>query len=97
MQKSYFVYIMASGRNGTLYVGVTNDLLRRVAEHKAGKADGFTKKYKVNRLVWFGETSDIGAAIQREKTMKRWSRVYKLNVIKEMNPEWRDLYEDLTS
>ncbi|HEX7775257.1 MAG TPA: GIY-YIG nuclease family protein [Parvibaculum sp.] len=92
---SYYVYILASGRNGTLYIGVTNDLVRRVAEHKSGDAEGFTKKYGVNRLVWFEETSDIDAAIQREKTMKRWRRAWKLNVIEEMNPQWRDLYEDL--
>lgn len=95
MPKSYYLYIMASGRNGTLYVGVTNDLLRRVYEHKNGTHDGFTKKYGVDRLVWFGETTDISAAIQREKAMKKWPRKYKLNVIEEMNPQWRDLYEDL--
>ena len=95
MLKSYYVYIMASGRNGTLYVGVTNDLLRRVYEHKNGTSDGFTKKYGVNRLVWFDETPDVAAAIQREKTIKRWPRAYKLNVIEEMNPQWRDLYEDI--
>lgn len=97
MSKSYYIYILASGRNGTLYVGVTNDLVRRVSEHKNGDADGFTKKYKVNRLVWFDETSDITAAIQREKTMKRWRREWKLNVIEEMNPQWHDLYDDLIS
>ena len=95
MPKSYYLYIMASGRNGTLYVGVTNDLLRRVYEHKNGTHDGFTKKYGVDWLVWFGETTDISAAIQREKAMKKWPRKYKLNVIEEMNPQWRDLYEDL--
>jgi putative endonuclease len=94
---SYYVYILASGRNGTLYIGVTNDLVRRVAEHKSGDAEGFTKKYGVNRLVWFEETSDINAAIQREKTMKRWRRAWKLSVIEEVNPQWRDLYEDLIS
>jgi|ThiBioDrversion2_2_1062182.scaffolds.fasta_scaffold30817_4 putative endonuclease len=97
MAKSYYVYILASGRNGTLYVGVTNDLLRRVHEHKTGAPGSFTKRYGVNRLVWYGETPDIVAAIQREKTMKRWPRAYKLNVIEEMNPQWRDLYEDLVS
>ncbi len=78
-------------------MGVTNDLVRRVHEHKAGTAEGFTKRYGVNRLVWYGETPDIAAAIQREKTMKRWPRAYKLNVIEEMNPQWRDLYENLIS
>ena len=70
--RSYYVYILASGRNGTLYVGVTNDLIRRVAEHKAGIAEGFTRKHGVHRLVWYGETPDANAAIQREKTMKKW-------------------------
>ena len=95
MQRSYYLYLLASGRNGTLYVGVTNDLVRRVAEHKAGIADGFTKKHGVDRLVWYAETSDVDAAIRREKTMKKWPRAYKLNLIEEMNPQWRDLYEDL--
>lgn len=97
MTKSYYVYILASGRNGTLYVGVTNDLVRRVAEHKSGAVEGFTKQYGVDRLVWFDETSDVNAAIQREKTIKRWRRAWKLNVIEEMNPQWRDLYADLIS
>ena len=95
MLKSYYVYILASGRNGTLYVGVTNDLVRRVAEHKSAEAKGFTKRYDVMRLVWFDETPDVNAALQREKTMKKWPRAYKLNVIEELNPQWRDLYEDL--
>ena len=95
--RSYYVYILASGRNGTLYVGVTNDLVRRVSEHKADIAEGFTKKHGVHRLVWYGETADVGAAIQREKTMKKWPRAYKLNLIEEMNPQWRDLYEDFFS
>ena len=95
MLKSYYVYILASERNGTLYVGVTNDLVRRIYEHKTGMSDGFTKKYGVDQLVWFDETLDATAAIQREKTIKRWPRAYKLNVIEEMNPQWRDLYDDL--
>ncbi|MGV8998523.1 MAG: GIY-YIG nuclease family protein [Parvibaculaceae bacterium] len=95
MLKSYYVYIMASKRNSTLYVGVTNDLLRRVYEHKFGNIAGFTKTYDVKRLVWYGETPDILSAIQREKAMKKWRRAYKLNVIEEMNPQWRDLYDDL--
>lgn len=94
MSKSYYVYILASGRNGTLYVGVTNDLLRRISEHKSGNAESFTKKYGVTRLVWFDETTDVKAAIQREKTIKKWPRTYKLNAIEDMNPQWRDLYED---
>lgn len=97
MSKSYYVYILASGRNGTLYVGVTNDLVRRIAEHKAADTEGFTKKYGVHRLVWFDETPDVGAALQREKTMKKWPRAYKINAIEGINPQWRDLYDDLTA
>lgn len=97
MRGSYYVYILASGRNGTLYVGVTNDLARRIYEHKAGATDSFTKRYGVTRLVWYCEMSDITAAIRREKTMKRWPRAYKLNAIEESNPQWRDLYEDIVS
>jgi len=95
MLKSYYVYILASSRNGTLYVGVTNDLVRRVHEHKSAQVDGFTKKYRVHRLVWFEETPDVRAAIQREKTIKKWPRAYKINAIEELNPQWRDLYDDL--
>ena len=97
MPGSYYVHILASGRNGTLYVGVTNDLVRRIWEHKNETADGFTKRYGVKQLVWFDSTTDVEGAIRREKTMKRWPRDYKLNVIEEMNPQWRDLYDDLTS
>lgn len=97
MQKSYYIYILANGRNGTLYVGVTNDLVRRVYEHKTGATEGFTQRYGIDRLVWYDETPDISAAIQREKTMKRWPRAYKLNVIEKFNPQWRDLYDDLNS
>tara|TARA_R110002072_G_scaffold13606_5_gene57246 strand:+ start:1106 stop:1393 length:288 start_codon:yes stop_codon:yes gene_type:complete len=91
----YFVYILASRRNGTLYVGVTNDLARRVYEHRTGAVDGFTRKYNVKRLVWYETHSDVERAIAREKTIKRWPRRYKLNVIEKMNPEWDDLYEVL--
>ena len=75
--------------------GVTNDLSRRVYEHRTGAADGFTKKYDVKRLVWYEPHGDIEMAIRREKTIKRWPRKYKLNVIEEMNPEWDDFYERL--
>ena len=92
---AYFVYIMASKRNGTLNVGVTNDLARRVHEHWIGAVDGFTKKHNVKRLVWYETHSDVEVAIAREKTIKRWPRRYKLNVIEQMNPDWDDLYETL--
>ena len=92
---AYFVYIMASKRNGTLNVGVTNDLARRGHEHRIGAVDGFTKKHNVKRLVWYETHSDVEVAIAREKTIKRWPRRYKLNVIEQMNPDWDDLYETL--
>jgi len=91
----YFVYILASKRNGTFYVGVTNDLARRVHEHRTGAADGFTKQYNIKRLVWYETHGDIETAIAREKSIKRWPRRYKLNVIEAMNPDWEDLYEEL--
>lgn len=92
---SYFVYILASRPNGTLYIGVTNDLIRRVYEHRTGAVDGFTKTYGVKRLVYFEEFADIGLAIQREKTMKHWSRAWKISLIESRNPEWRDLFDHL--
>jgi len=92
---NYCVYIMASQRNGTLYVGVTNDIARRVHEHRTGAADGFTKRYNVKQLVWYETHGDVQAAIAREKSIKRWPRRYKLNVIEAMNPGWNDLYEAL--
>jgi putative endonuclease len=92
---SYFVYILASGRNGTLYIGVTNDLVRRVYEHKADLVPGFTRRYSVHTLVYFEETGAIEAAISREKQMKKWNRAWKLAVIEKSNPMWRDLYDDI--
>jgi putative endonuclease len=93
--RQYFVYILASKRNGTLYIGVTNNLLRRVWEHKNGKINGFTKKYKVHMLVYYEQGSYIVGALDREKQMKKWERKWKLKLIEEMNPEWKDLYYDL--
>jgi putative endonuclease len=89
------VYILCSGRNGTLYLGVTNNLIRRVHEHKQKKSDGFSKKYNVDRLVYFEECDDISAAIYREKCLKKWNRDWKLNLIEEFNSEWKDLYDDI--
>jgi putative endonuclease len=94
-EKGGCVYIMASGRNGTLYIGVTSDLPRRVWHHKEGTADGFTRKYACKTLVWFEQFGEIELAIQREKQMKEWKRLWKLRVIEEMNPGWNDLYESL--
>jgi putative endonuclease len=89
------VYLLASARNGTLYVGVTSDLVKRVYEHKHDIADGFTKKYGVKILVWFEMTSDIASAIQREKQIKKWNRLWKLRLVDQSNPEWRDLYASI--
>ncbi|MCU0905160.1 MAG: GIY-YIG nuclease family protein [Tabrizicola sp.] len=92
---NFLVYLMASGRNGTLYCGVTNDLVRRVHEHREGRAECFTSKYGVSRLVWFEQHSDISEAILREKRIKNWNRAWKLALIEKENPEWRDLAVDL--
>jgi putative endonuclease len=94
---AYYVYIMASQRNGTLYVGVTNDLVRRAYEHKEGSVEGFTNRYDVKDLVFFEEHGDARNAIQREKNIKHWSRAWKLAVIERSNPEWRDLYEEIAT
>lgn len=94
-EKTYYVYILASKHNGTLYTGVTNDLLRRVSEHKSGAVDGFTKKYRVDKLVYFESTNDVRVAIMREKQIKKWYRKWKIELIEEQNPEWKDLYEEL--
>jgi putative endonuclease len=91
----YFVYILASRRNGTLYVGVTNDLAKRVWEHKNDVAASFTQRYGVHRLVWFESTPDVSSAIQREKQIKKWRRAWKLEMIEHGNPDWVDLYETI--
>jgi putative endonuclease len=93
--KTYFVYIMASKKNGTLYIGVTSDLARRVWQHKNNAHDGFTKKYGVHRLVWYEVHREVTDAIQREKQMKKWCRQWKINLIEQENPDWRDLYDEL--
>jgi putative endonuclease len=91
----YFVYIVASKRNGTLYIGVTSDLAGRVNEHKQGLREGFTKKYGVHMLVWFEEYGDIRDAILREKQIKKWLRAWKIELIERMNPDWTDLFEQI--
>ena len=93
--KTYYVYILASKRNGTLYTGITNDLARRVIEHKSGLIKGFTKKYSVNKLVYFESTNDVNAAILREKRLKKWKRQWKIELIEKSNPDWKDLSKDL--
>ncbi|HET7153062.1 MAG TPA: GIY-YIG nuclease family protein [Candidatus Kapabacteria bacterium] len=89
--KNYYVYILASKRNGTLYIGVTNDIQRRVAEHKAGTVEGFTKRYGVHILVYCECCTDIRDALAREKQLKKWNRAWKIELIEKDNPEWRDL------
>src|SRR3989338_3282872 len=88
---TYYVYILASKRNGTLYIGVTNNLQRRMSEHRFGTVEGFTKKYGVRYLVFYETTSDIQAAMQREKQLKKWNRKWKLELVEKENPEWKDL------
>jgi putative endonuclease len=90
--KSYFVYLLASGRNGTLYVGVTNNLVRRVAEHRAELVKGFTSRYGGHHLVWFEVHGSIEAAITREKQIKSWRRDWKIALFRDSNPRWDDLY-----
>ena len=94
--KEYFVYILASKTYGTLYVGVTSDLVKRVYEHRNGFVDSFTKKHNVQKLVYFEQTNSIESTIEREKRLKKWNRQWKINLIQKSNPEWKDLYPDLT-
>jgi putative endonuclease len=89
---AYYVYLLASKRNGTLYVGVTNDLIRRVDEHRRHAVPGFTSRYDVTRLVWFELHGSIYDAIEREKRIKTWKRQWKIDLFKEINPNWDDLY-----
>lgn len=95
MKKQYFVYILASERNGTLYVGMTSNLARRVYEHKQETVEGFTQKYHVHMLVFYETYDSPEEAIHREKNVKAWKRVWKLRLIEEYNPEWKDLADDL--
>ncbi len=90
----YYVYVLTSSRNNTIYVGVTNDLMRRVAEHKNEVIDGFTKKYHIHKLVYFEQTTDVYSALTREKQIKSWSRNKKNDLINRLNPEWKDLSID---
>jgi putative endonuclease len=93
--KYYYVYILASKRRGTLYIGVTNDLIRRIYEHKNGLVEGFTKRYKVYNLVYYQQCEDIESVIQREKHLKAWHREWKIRLIEETNPMWKDLSSNL--
>ncbi|MBS1513457.1 MAG: GIY-YIG nuclease family protein [Bacteroidetes bacterium] len=93
--KYYYVYVLASKRNGTLYIGVTNNLLRRAKEHKGKVVKGFTEKYNIDKLVYYEQTENVYSAISREKVLKWWKRDWKIKIIEEMNPNWKDLYYEL--
>jgi len=97
MEIRFFVYILASKRNGTLYVGVTNNLARRMSEHKAKLVPGFTRQYGVDLLVYFEEFDSILDARAREHSLKRWRRAWKIDLIEKLNPDWRDLTDQLNS
>ena len=95
MSKQFYVYIIASKRNGTLYVGVTSDIVKRMREHKEGLVEGFTKQYGVKTLVYYEVHESSQAAITREKQMKRWNRAWKIQLIEKGNPRWDDLYDKI--
>jgi putative endonuclease len=92
---SFFVYIVASARNGTLYAGMTDDLVKRIWQHRNGVIPGFTKKYGVKSLVWFEIHDSRVSALTRERQIKKWNRKWKLDLIESMNPPWRDLWDDI--
>ena len=91
----YFVYLITNKRYGTLYVGVTRDLVKRIYEHRSKFVEGFTKRHDLRRLVWYEAHEDVTAAIAREKLIKKWHRDWKINLIQAMNPEWNDLYDKI--
>ena len=95
MQKDYFVYILASQEHGTQYIGVTNDLIKRVRQHKDNLLEGFTQKYNVHLLVYFEQHAEIQEALLREKQLKKWNRAWKIELIEKANPKWEDLYDKL--
>ncbi len=95
MEKRFWVYVLASAHYGTLYVGMSSDLPKRIWEHKEGVAEGFTKKYDVHNLVYFEEHGNAEAAITRERQIKEWKREWKINLIERSNPHWDDLYENI--
>ena len=96
MKENFYVYILSSQRRGTLYIGVTSNLIKRVYEHKNGVIDGFTKKYGVHQLVYYEIAKDSKTALSRERQLKKWNRLWKIRLIEEHNPEWDDLYDSLT-
>ena len=92
---SYCVYILASNKNGTLYIGMTSNIVKRIWEHKNKQVDGFTKKYEIHHLVYYEIHNNPESAIQREKQLKKWNRLWKINLIEKKNPKWNDLYQDI--
>jgi putative endonuclease len=95
MTKAFCVYIMASGRNGTLYIGATSELVKRVYQHTVGAVAGFTLRYGVDQLVWFEQHESAQAMVTRERQLKEWKRAWKVELIESVNPDWRDLYGDI--
>ena len=95
MDKQFYVYILASKRNGTLYIGITSNPVQRIWQHKNKMVEGFTKKYNVNKLVYYEVHLNAESAIVREKQMKKWQRAWKIQLIEEKNPDWKDLYDDI--
>jgi len=95
MDRQYYVYIVTNKAYGTLYVGITNDLIRRTWEHRNGVVEGFTREHELHRLVWFEVHQDVEEAIRREKLIKKWHRDWKVNLIQARNPEWDDLYKEI--
>jgi putative endonuclease len=93
--KNYYVYILSSHKNGTLYIGVTSNLIKRIQEHKAKLVKGFTEKYNVHTLVYYEQTNDVNSALAREKSLKKWNRDWKIQLIEKENPNWNDLYFDI--
>ena len=96
MEKQFYVYILASKRNGTLYTGVTSNLIKRIWQHKNELLEGFSKKYNVKNLVYYEVHNNVGSALTREKQIKKWRRAWKLRLIEEKNPEWKDLYKEIS-
>jgi putative endonuclease len=95
MAKPYYVYILASKRNGTLYIGITSDLIKRAYEHKNNMVEGFTQKYNIHNLVYYETTESVESAIKREKQIKRWKRDWKIRLIEKKNADWKDLFYGL--
>ena len=95
MPKAYYVYMLASRRYGTIYTGVTSDIIKRTWQHKEGFVEGFTKEYSVKHLVWYEQHDDVQSAITREKQVKKWNRAWKIKLIQKNNPHWRDLYREV--